>query len=194
MNSTTILGIAALILFLFVGIGVQYETLSEVIPGNTARGFTSFVMLFGRFAFAMFAVDLFARKKYFAGTLGILASLVIAAMEWQLIGLHMEATEYLVFARGFVLVSMLIEIVLSVYISGLAVENKAVNEAETLPEKVVKQPVKLRRKSGKVDAEKAVNEVAKQLEKEGGKVVIAEVARLAGVSRPTARKYLNGSV
>jgi hypothetical protein len=201
MNWISKLGVAALVLFLLVGIGVQFQTLTEVITGNWQRGFTSFAMLAGRFAFAMFAVDLFRRKKWFAGSLGIVASLVIAWMEWRLIGLHTTSLEYLVFARGFVAVSMLIEVMLSLYISGLEVEPEAETvkvlpetKPETLPEKVVTATVKSYRKSGKVDPAKAVTEAAEELEKETGKVVIAQVAKRAGVSRPTARKYLNGSV
>jgi hypothetical protein len=205
MNNTTWFGIAALILFLLVGIGVQYQTLSEVITGDWYRGFTAFVMLLGRFAFAMFAIDLFRRQRYFAGALGVIASLVIAWMEWRLIGLHQPEAEYLVFARGFVAVSMLIEIMLSLYISGLEVEKEAEKvpekveaKLEKLPEKVAtpkrKQGVKIAPGNRKADPEKAVKEAAEKMESETGKVVIAEVARLAGVSRPTARKYLNGSV
>ena len=204
MNRTFWIGIFALVAFLIVGIGVQYETLETVVNGKWQRGFASFVMLSGRFSFAMFAVALFQQKKWVSGSFGIVASLVIAGMEWKLIGIHTESLEYLVFARGFVLVSMLIEIMLSIYISSLEVE-KEVETSKAEPETKVESLVETKVETVKqkvetptrkpVETSKALAEkiqaAALQMELATGKVNKSQLARELGTSLPTVRKYLS---
>lgn len=173
MKAIQYTGYTALFFFLIVGVYIQFGTLTEVLKtGAWFTSFVSFVLLFGRGAFALFSIDLFRSKRWFAGVIGVCASLLIAVIEWRLIGNHSEIMPdkeaYLVFAHGFVLVSLLAEIMLSIYVSA--------PDPEVLPE--TKQEVQAEKKAEKPEAQKRKKRtVNRKTEPEIRREKLAEILR-----------------